>query len=1056
MQCLTNLEELPVLHECDTLVIGGTLAGIALAIKLVEAGKEVVVIEPRTYLGAELTATLRPWIDVTSEAELPTLIKQCLLRDEKSVGDTSAIDHVRFAQHPGYTALHPDKLKCGLEELLMNREIPFVYATLPTEILLDDGEVSGVIVANKSGRQIIRVRNIVDTTETAISASLLGCPLQKHRRATLARYDRSLEFFSANGEFEDGETEVPHELNLFSNRVNVRYGYRGRNHVYVQYGMELDYDNSIEMSHRREERARMAGMELAAYLTEHVSSFKKSVLSAASYELSGPFSLVTERNHLNQRSDFERLAVGHPSVICLYKDLYHDGNEEVLHPVHALRLGEQVAKWMIQHPLKASANGWISNSNSVHSVITENDLEISAASAFQDMWDKEVEIARSTAIPVGRKAQVLVVGGGTSGACASITAAREGMSTVLLELNPGLGGTGTFGGVDSYWFGRRVGYAARIEQWVKEVQQSIHYKGHKWNIEAKMHALLLEASKAGTDLMFNCITWGAVRKGNQVCGAAVATRWGPQIILADTVIDATGGGDVAAFAGAEYVYGSQKDHTVMWYSLAQYTTPAKLQNNFTSMVNVASILDYTRAIVTGRRRGTDCHDHGIYIATRESRHIVGDVVMQLTDQLLHRRWPDVVNVHFSNHDVKGISGADWVNIGLIPPNLEIEIPYRMLLPKGLEGILVVGKALSATHDALPAIRMQSDLENLGGVAALAAAEAISSGKRPRYIDLGKLQGRLIQEGLISSDSLHRSLEKVEFSDQELECLVDSIETDAPLYEYSNMRMNEVYDRPIPFVEICSLGTKVVPYLEKALLKAEGRKKIVLAQALSMLGSTSGVSVLVEDIMKQLSGNELPVRTSDIMYVQLPPDHGAMPDVTYEIYSLAAARDERSIEVWERVAELLQPTEADFKDTWKGIYYYIDAVCQGAERLGSRQAIPLLLKLHQVPFLNGQECKEGIQPDYFLERRSMLELAIGRALARSGSPEGYEILIRYISDVRSLLSLQALGELRRLTNEDYGPDSHNWQAWLAQHKHAIQPLPLSLTLDIERNSERIER
>jgi len=53
-------------------------------------------------------------------------------------------------------------------------------------------------------------------------------------------------------------------------------------------------------------------------------------------------------------------------------------------------------------------------------------------------------------------ADVLVVGGGTSGATAAITSAREGMSTVLLELNPGLGGTGTLGGVDSYWFGRRV------------------------------------------------------------------------------------------------------------------------------------------------------------------------------------------------------------------------------------------------------------------------------------------------------------------------------------------------------------------------------------------------------------------------------------------------------------------------------------------------------------------------------------------------------------------------------------------------------------------------
>ena len=40
----------------------------------------------------------------------------------------------------------------------------------------------------------------------------------------------------------------------------------------------------------------------------------------------------------------------------------------------------------------------------------------------------------------------------------------------------------------------------------------------------------------------------------------------------------------------------------MWYSLSQYKAPSKLQNNFTSMVDVSSILDYTRAILAGRRR----------------------------------------------------------------------------------------------------------------------------------------------------------------------------------------------------------------------------------------------------------------------------------------------------------------------------------------------------------------------------------------------------------------------------------------------------------------------
>ena len=45
---------------------------------------------------------------------------------------------------------------------------------------------------------------------------------------------------------------------------------------------------------------------------------------------------------------------------------------------------------------------------------------------------------------------VLVAGGGTSGAPAAYVAAKEGMKTMVIDMNPGFGGTGTYGGVQSY------------------------------------------------------------------------------------------------------------------------------------------------------------------------------------------------------------------------------------------------------------------------------------------------------------------------------------------------------------------------------------------------------------------------------------------------------------------------------------------------------------------------------------------------------------------------------------------------------------------------------
>ena len=52
--------------------------------------------------------------------------------------------------------------------------------------------------------------------------------------------------------------------------------------------------------------------------------------------------------------------------------------------------------------------------------------------------------------------------------------------------------------------------------------------------------------EAGTDALFNCTTWGTVKQGNRVCGIATATRWGPVVLLADVVIDASGDGDATA------------------------------------------------------------------------------------------------------------------------------------------------------------------------------------------------------------------------------------------------------------------------------------------------------------------------------------------------------------------------------------------------------------------------------------------------------------------------------------------------------------------------------
>jgi hypothetical protein len=77
-----------------------------------------------------------------------------------------------------------------------------------------------------------------------------------------------------------------------------------------------------------------------------------------------------------------------------------------------------------------------------------------------------------------------------------------------------------------------------------------------------------------------------------------------------------------------------------------------------------------------------------------------------------------------------------------------EIPYRALLPRGVEGLLVGCRALSMTHDAHNQLRMQRDLQRVGEAAGVAAALAAVAGVTPRELPIDELQAALLATGAL--------------------------------------------------------------------------------------------------------------------------------------------------------------------------------------------------------------------------------------------------------------------------------------------------------------------
>ncbi len=137
---------------------------------------------------------------------------------------------------------------------------------------------------------------------------------------------------------------------------------------------------------------------------------------------------------------------------------------------------------------------------------------------------------------------------------------------------------------------------------------------------------------------------------------------------------------------------------------------------------------------------------GAHVGIRESRHILGDYVLSGADVLEGRRFADAIArcaYPIDVHDPTGTRGrlegiqADYY-----------EIPYRCLLPREVEDLLVAGRCLSADHEGAASARVMPPCFATGQAAGTAAALAIGQGVSPRELDPQLLRQTLAEQGAI--------------------------------------------------------------------------------------------------------------------------------------------------------------------------------------------------------------------------------------------------------------------------------------------------------------------
>lgn len=150
---------------------------------------------------------------------------------------------------------------------------------------------------------------------------------------------------------------------------------------------------------------------------------------------------------------------------------------------------------------------------------------------------------------------------------------------------------------------------------------------------------------------------------------------------------------------------------------------------------------------------------GVQIGVRESRHVLGQYVLQADDVVHGRKFDDVIARGYFPIDIHNLKGKEGYQGGGVWHDLDdsYDIPLRCLVPRETDGLVIAGRAISATHEAHGSFRTQGGVMQIGHAAGALAAVAADQRKDVRDVEPGDVQDLLAKQGA----SLHRDPRRVE-------------------------------------------------------------------------------------------------------------------------------------------------------------------------------------------------------------------------------------------------------------------------------------------------------
>jgi len=403
-----------------------------------------------------------------------------------------------------------------------------------------------------------------------------------------------------------------------------------------------------------------------------------------------------------------------------------------------------------------------------------------------------------------KRYNLVVVGGGISGVAAAVSAAREGLSVLLVEKSGSLGGAMSNSLVFPFMkYSMDNGKVLLSDSIFTEMRErKAAYNDTSW--ESYKFVFDDMVTEAGVDVLFHTSVFEASCKEREITSVSIATKSGVRKVEADFFVDCSGDGELIAMAGCEYQLGREsdgycqpmttcfrvsgvdmeafeQDRQMLQQKYKEYRAEKKITNprenilvfkglgdgilhfNTTRVVkhNPVDPVEVSRAEILARKQiyemfgflkeCSKAFEHSTiisianHIGVRESRKLKGEHILTAEEIKNCVQFEDVIAYGNYEIDIHNPTGTG-TELYYFKEGEYYQIPYRSLLPKEYDNMLVAGRCLSATHEAHSAVRILPICACMGEAAGLACAVAYHAGANTHTVDIRIVQQKLREKG----------------------------------------------------------------------------------------------------------------------------------------------------------------------------------------------------------------------------------------------------------------------------------------------------------------------